>query len=501
MRFFSSMAVAMVAVLASATGYAYPTDQFERTQIRRLKWQHDVDSGARHGRKLPAGATWTSERITLKMLSASDYRLTAETPKDARLQAGLEAILKKPDFRRYNVALLDISDPQAPRFAAVREQETLIPGSVAKILIGAALMRALKDRFGDNIAAREALLRDVKVVADDWALPNSHEVPVIDGDNVAIRPVRRGDTFTLWEWLDHMLSPSSNAAASMTWREVTLMNLLKDAYPPPTYDASLWTRFDRATLTQAAFAAVDQPLLDVGIDPETFKLHLFFTKGAEKYVSGGPTLVSPLALLQWLVTVEQGRMVDSWSSLELKRMLYLTRRRVRYAQAKVLTDAALFFKSGSYYQCAPEPGFVCEAYQGNVINVLNALVEVETTMPLPKGVTTTTPREQGSAAPTSPATVAVATATVLGSAASTSPATIAVTNATTTATDITSNAEGTASGSASSVPAATLTAPMPAAAPTRTLVYMIAVMSNELRRSSADDHAKLAGYVHELLMQ
>jgi hypothetical protein len=30
---------------------------------------------------------------------------------------------------------------------------------------------------------------------------------------------------------------------------------------------------------------------------------------------------------------------------------------------------------------------------------------------------------------------------------------------------------------------------------------MIAVMSNELRRVSADDHAKLAGYVHELLLK
>ena len=275
-------------------------------------------------------------------------------------------------------------------------------------------MRALRERFGDNIAAREALLRDVKVSADDWAMPNHHEVPVIDGDSISIRPVRVGDTFTLWEWLDHMLSPSSNAAASMVWREVTLMNLLGPQYPPPAYNEELWSRFDRKTLSEAAFLAVDQPLLEAGLDPEVFKLRLFFTTGAGKHIDSGDTRVTPLALVQWLLAVEQGRMVDTFSSLELKRMLYLTRRRVRYAKSPALTDAGLFFKSGSFFKCQPEADFVCIEYQGNVTNVLNALVEVETAKPLD---------------------------------------------------------------------------------------YLVAVMSNELRKNSADDHSKLAGYIHDLVQQ
>ncbi len=413
--------VLVLCVALPTLAHAYPTDQYERTKIRRLVWQHEVDEGVRHGRKTPEGARWPASRITLKMTDAGkSYRLTTETPKDPQLQQGLEKILRKRLWHKYHVAILDITHPDKPRYAAVGESEGQTPGSVAKILIGAALFDAVAKRFPNDIAAREAFLRNTMVAADDWAMPNHHEVPVVWGDkleHVSIRPVRTGDTFSLWEWVDHALSPSSNASASMVWREVTLMNLLGADYPPPKRDRDLWARWDKQAFSDAAFAAVDAPLKNAGIDPATFSLRLFYTRGAGKYIHGDSSTVTPLALVQWMLAVEQGRMVDSFSSLELKRLLYLTRRRIRYAKAEVLKPFAVFFKSGSLFRCAPEEGYHCAQYEGNVVNVLNALVEVET-------------------------------APVEGK-------------------------------------------------PTR--VYIVAVMSNELKRNAAEDHQDLAGSVHALI--
>jgi hypothetical protein len=77
--------------------------------------------------------------------------------------------------------------------------------------------------------------------------------------------------------------------------------------------------------------------------------------------------------------MEQGKLVDAWSSLEIKRLLYLTDRRIRYASSPALSDSAVYFKSGSLYSCKPEAGFVCEKYHGNVKNYMNSLAVVEST--------------------------------------------------------------------------------------------------------------------------
>lgn len=369
--------VALTCLPVSAA--AYPTDAGERTGIRRLDWQRNIDAKRLKGRATAPGARWGSDRIALAMTGPGrDFDLTARTPKDPALQAGLEAILRRASWSRYNVAILDISDPALPRFAGVDDTATQTPGSVAKVLVAAALLRALKARFPDDVAAREAILRRTMVSADAWLMPNSHEVPVILGDKVAVRRVLSGDTFSLWEWMDHALSPSSNAAGTLVWREAILAELLGADYPPASRGEALWARWDKKAFTTAAFGAVDQPLREAGLDPDTFRLRAFFTKGGGRYIKSSSSRTSPLAILQWLVRVEQGRMVDAWSSLELKRMLYLTRRRVRYTQAPALAEHGVFFKSGSLYECKKEPGFTCGKYRGNVVNVLNGLVAVET---------------------------------------------------------------------------------------------------------------------------
>ena len=55
----------------------------------------------------------------------------------------------------------------------------------------------------------------------------------------------------------------------------------------------------------------------------------------------------------------------------------MTDRRIRYGSSPRLTNAALFFKSGSLYKCKPEEGFECKKYMGNVQNFMNSVAIVE----------------------------------------------------------------------------------------------------------------------------
>jgi len=81
--------------------------------------------------------------------------------------------------------------------------------------------------------------------------------------------------------------------------------------------------------------------------------------------------------MKYLVALESGKLVDEKSSLEIKRLMYMTDRRIRYAQSPSLKDAAVYFKSGSLYKCKPEENFVCKKYMGNVENYMNSVAIVE----------------------------------------------------------------------------------------------------------------------------
>ena len=61
----------------------------------------------------------------------------------------------------------------------------------------------------------------------------------------------------------------------------------------------------------------------------------------------------------------------------MKRLMYMTDRRIRYAASPALTDAAVYFKSGSLYKCQQEEGFKCGKYMGNVYNYMNSVSIVE----------------------------------------------------------------------------------------------------------------------------
>ena len=69
--------------------------------------------------------------------------------------------------------------------------------------------------------------------------------------------------------------------------------------------------------------------------------------------------------------------MDAWSSLEMKRLMYFSRPRYRYASSPALDNAAVFFKSGSLFECTPEPGVKCLQYRGTKVNLMHSVAIVE----------------------------------------------------------------------------------------------------------------------------
>lgn len=359
---------------------AYPLDSWTYTGIRRLEAYRLMQEGKMAGNvRLPPGAMLPASAIRLRLAGINDsFDIGPDTPRDPVLQAGLERILANRNSS-YRVALLDITDPTRPRYAAVREDDGYYPGSVGKLLVMTGLFDQLR-RLHPGVEGRVAVLRDTWVVADGFAMPNSHAVPVVadDWSGVTHRSVRLGDRFTLWEWIDHAVSPSSNAAGAIIWKQGLLMDQFGARYPPsPAEEAAFLRDTPKSELTDRSIRIVEDPLVAVALD--TAKLHIrgYFTSGAQRVIPPRPSRVSPRELVRWLVKLEQGKLVDRWSSLEMKKLIYFTRRRYRYAASPALADAAVFFKSGSLFRCRPEPGYECVQYKGNAENLMHSVAIVE----------------------------------------------------------------------------------------------------------------------------
>jgi hypothetical protein len=120
------------------------------------------------------------------------------------------------------------------------------------------------------------------------------------------------------------------------------------------------------------------PVTRNGLDPDRLRQGSFFSREGKRRVPGTNSVATSRELAKLLLRMEQGRLVDWWSSLQLKRLLYLTDGRIRYASSPALDDSAVYFKSGSLYSCRPEPRFSCEKYAGNVRNFMNSVAVVET---------------------------------------------------------------------------------------------------------------------------
>jgi hypothetical protein len=130
-------------------------------------------------------------------------------------------------------------------------------------------------------------------------------------------------------------------------------------------------------LSQLALAALENPLTAASLDTSRIRLGTFFTRNASAVIPGTASYACPGELLRWLVKLEQGKIVDEWSSLEIKKLIYFVRARYRYASSPALAKAAVFFKSGSLFECRPEPGYHCGQYRGNETNLMHSVAIVE----------------------------------------------------------------------------------------------------------------------------
>lgn len=359
----------------------YPLDGYEHTGIRRLRAYSMIIAGTMPGRiALQPGATLPYDAIKLRMKGVNEtFDLPRGAVTDPALQAGIDRIVARR-HPSYFVAILDITDPLAPKYASARADQGYIPGSVGKLLVMSGLFNELKNVYPNDIEARERVLRDSRVIGGDFAIPNTHEVPIVadDWSRVTHRPIRADDEFTLWEWVDHMVSPSSNAAGSVVWRELVLLNEFKRNYPPsPEAAAAFFRDTPKPELTDRAVRLIEEPLIAAGIDPELLRIRTLFTRGGQRAIPGRGSYATPRALVRWLLKMEQGQLVDEWSSLEMKRLMYYTRRRYRYAFSPALNPAAVYFKSGSLYRCVPEEGYQCGQYRGNAENLMHSVAIVE----------------------------------------------------------------------------------------------------------------------------
>ena len=360
----------------------YPIDGYEHTGIKRLKRLELIKNGEiKNVTPLPVGAMKSYSEIQLKLLSRNQDSALALMTIDADFQKEINSLFRGLD-KSYSLTVLDISDPNNIRYAERNETAGYQPGSVGKLAVLNGLFVQLAKIYPDSWEKRTELLRNKSVKAGIWGLTDEHTIPIynIEKNTLVKRQVIASDVFTLYEWTDHMLSVSNNGAASIVWREVLLMATFGEKYPELTQEEAdaYFKETPRKELTDLGNDVVNLPLRDLGITSDEWRLGSFFTRGANTYVGDkGGSIGTPLGLMKFLVQLEQGKVVDEQSSLEMKRLMYMTDRRIRYAQAPSLKEAAVYFKSGSLYKCDRSKGEACGKYMGNVTNFMNSVAMVE----------------------------------------------------------------------------------------------------------------------------
>ncbi|HUP91736.1 MAG TPA: hypothetical protein VM074_05760 [Solimonas sp.] len=372
-----------VALLAAASGAdAYPVDGYPYTGIRRLDYAQRIQLGEIKGRMLQPGQYLPMAQVLPRWHKTDGTTLP---PLDPELSQRVSMLLPAGAREKYSVALLDLSNPDAPLLAIHNPQIQANVGSVGKLVVALAIFQALADIYPNDTAARERVLHDTRVIADEYSQYDHHHVPFWNPQTLvrASRSIRVGDEASLWEFMDWMLSASSNSAGSMVQKELIAIRHFGKAYPPPRaeYDAffhdstnhqrgEIYKDIERSAVTRA------------GLDPEKIRQGTLFTRGGKRKVEGASSFATTEQLVRILYRIEAGTFVDEFSSREAKRLLYMTQRRIRYASHPVLNPTAVYFKSGSFYQCS---GLVpCGKYKGDKTNRLASVAIVEAPAETPK---------------------------------------------------------------------------------------------------------------------
>jgi hypothetical protein len=372
-----TIAVAIAAVVALAGGArAYPLDAYEETGIARLEAFDLAREPLVKRGDLKPGSLRNMDSVRLRLLDPPKFSLPAPDPELSKQIKGLLGA----DAASYGISVLDISDPAKPRYVEVNGNRIQNPGSVGKIMVALAWFQALADIYPDDVEARHRLLYETVITADGFIRTDGHTVPFYKPGDAMVkrRPIAEGDSANLWTFFDWMLSASSNAAASTMMEHLILLVHFGKDYPVSKQAAAeFFEKTPQKQLSKIYLDAMIQPLARNGLDSEKLRQGSFFTREGKKRVPGTTSVATARELMKYAVFMEQGKLVDSWSSLQIKRLLYLTDIRIRYASQPALDGSAVYYKSGSLYGCKPEPGFECGKYMGNRMNYLNSVAIIE----------------------------------------------------------------------------------------------------------------------------
>jgi len=363
-------------LLGASNGWSYPLDGYPATGILRLEGFRLAQQGKVQGIRVPPGALLGLDQVDLRLSGQSNFQIPASDPD---LSERVIDLLGE-DANNYGIAVLDLTNSGAPHYMEHRGDYRANPGSVGKLVVALGIFQALADLYPDDVDQRLKILRDTMVTADQFIQSDHHKVPLwtLESKKISYRPIQVGDQANLWTYLDWMLSASSNAAASMVIRELMLLVQYGRVYPVTTAVAdAFFKETPRRQLSQLLFKSLQEPVTRNGLDLEQLRQGSFFTWKGKQLVAGTTSYASPKELMRFLVKMEQGQLVDPFSSREIKRLIYMTQGRIRYASAPALFPAAVYFKSGSLYKCKPEPNFKCGKYQGNEVNMLNSVAIVE----------------------------------------------------------------------------------------------------------------------------
>ena len=373
------LALTALATLLALPGAAlsYPLDGYDYTGIKRIDVQRMVQEGKAKGKKRPSGELLPMDDVQLRLLKHKNMTLPKADPQ-------LSAVVKRllgPHADRYGLAMLDLSDIDHPRYAEVNGNTKQNPGSVGKILVALGIFQALADIHPDSIKNREKLLRTTIITADKFSVYDHHTVPKWNEatGTLSRSPIHEGDQATLWTFLDWMMSPSSNSAAGMLQKQLILMKHYGKDYPPSQAEQDRFFKETKKTDVAQIFAeAIQGPVTRNGLDLGSIRQGSFFTRQGKVRVPGTSSYATARELTKYMMLMEQGKLVDEWSSREIKRLLYITERRIRYGSSGILRPSAVYFKSGSLYSCQPEEGFTCTKYHGNKRNYMNSTAIIET---------------------------------------------------------------------------------------------------------------------------
>lgn len=367
---FKVSTILMVAVLLLSF---YPIDGYRTTKIARLLYLQKLKGSSEKFTKIPLGAQHGLDYVELNLRNQKHKDIDALLNQNEELEAKIKSVLPKGN---YSIAVLDMTDAGNIKYAAINENKGYQPGSVGKLVVLNAFFTNLKKIYPNSWDKRVDLLVNKKVDSRYWGVGDHHTIPVydIEKDKLSKRKVVASDEFSLYEWLDHMVSVSNNGAASIVYRETVLMSVFGKDYPDLTSEQAedYFKSIKRDSLRNLSHSIINDPLRDLGITKDEWRLGGPFTRNASgKLGRKEGSQATPKGLMKFLIKLEQGNIVDKESSLEMKRLIYLTDRRIRYAYSPKLKEAAVYYKSGSYYSGGGGK------YMGTNFNYMNSVIIVE----------------------------------------------------------------------------------------------------------------------------